>query len=75
MLSKKGAENLHVALFMRQVICIPMGTNCACFVAAFYLYTYESDFINQLVDATQHWDPGRRVVAASWLCLHFSVHR
>jgi hypothetical protein len=33
----------------RQCIGIPMGTNCAVYLANFYLFTYEFDFINCLL--------------------------
>jgi hypothetical protein len=33
----------------RQCIGIPMGTNCAVYLANFYLFTYEFDFINRLL--------------------------
>ncbi len=33
----------------RQCIDIPMGTNCAVYLANFYLFTYEFDFIKHLL--------------------------
>ncbi len=33
----------------RQYISIPMGTNCAVYLADFYLFTYEFDFIKRLL--------------------------
>ncbi len=33
----------------RQCIGIPMGTNCVVYLANFYLFTYEFDFINCLL--------------------------
>jgi len=33
----------------RQCIGIPMGTNCAVYLANFYLFTYEFDFIKHLL--------------------------
>ena len=36
----------------RQVIGIPMGTNCATLLADLFLYSYESEFVDSLVVAT-----------------------
>ena len=33
----------------KQVIGIPMGTNCAVFLATFFLFTYELDYLNFLL--------------------------
>ena len=33
----------------RQVVGIPMGTNCAPLIADLFLYTFERDFIRNLV--------------------------
>jgi hypothetical protein len=35
----------------RQCFGIPMGTNCAVYLANFYLLTYEFDFINHLLNS------------------------
>jgi hypothetical protein len=37
----------------RQCIGIPMGTNCAVYLANFYLFTYEFDFINCLLKSNK----------------------
>jgi hypothetical protein len=37
----------------KQVIGIPMGTNCAVFLANFFLFTYELDFATRLIDSGQ----------------------
>ena len=37
----------------RQIVGIPMGTNCAPLVAAFFLFCYERDFITSLSDVKQ----------------------
>ena len=39
----------------RQIIGIPMGTNCAPLVADLFLFCYERDFLS-------HWYPGSGVV-------------
>ncbi len=31
----------------------PMGTNCAVYLANFYLFTYEFDFINRLLKSSK----------------------
>ena len=38
-------------LVLRQRIGIPMGTNCAVFVANLFCFSYEFEFIEQLVQA------------------------
>ena len=37
----------------RQIVCIPMGTNCAPFVEDLVLFCYERDFILSLSDNNQ----------------------
>ena len=37
----------------RQIVCIPMGTNCAPFVADLFLFYYGRDFILSLSDNNQ----------------------
>ena len=40
-------DNIYVRFgndVYRQVICIPMGTNCVTLVADFFLFSYERDF-------------------------------
>lgn len=43
---------LYISLgdsLFKQSIGIPMGTNCVVFLANFYLFTYEFDFIERLI--------------------------
>jgi hypothetical protein len=45
-------DNIYVSfggLHFRQVIGIPMGTNCAPLLADLFLYTYETDFLDRLI--------------------------
>ncbi|KAH7429047.1 hypothetical protein KP509_09G028400 [Ceratopteris richardii] len=45
-------ENLYISIgdtLFKQCIGIPMGTNCAVFLANFYLFTYEFEFMERLV--------------------------
>ena len=47
-------DNLYISLgdsLFKQSIGIPMGTNCAVFLANFYLFTYEFDFMERLIFA------------------------
>ena len=37
----------------RQIVCIPMGTNCAPLVADLFLFGYERDFMLSLSDNNQ----------------------
>ena len=39
--------------FYRQIVCIPMGTNCALLVAGLFLFCYERDFMLSLSDNNQ----------------------
>ena len=39
--------------FYRQIVGIPMGTNCAPLVADFFLFCYERDFMLSLSDNNQ----------------------
>ena len=50
----------------RQVVGIPVGTNCAQFLAKIFLYSYESEFLNNLIRS------GHRRLARSFnLCLRY----
>lgn len=45
-------DNLYITLgesLFKQSIGIPMGTNCAVFLANFYLFTYEFEFMERLI--------------------------
>ena len=45
-------NNLYISIgdsLFKQTIGIPMGTNCAVFLANFYLFTYEFDFMERLI--------------------------
>ncbi len=45
-------DNIYIrfgGLTFRQVIGIPMGTNCAPLLADLFLYSYESEFLDQLI--------------------------
>jgi hypothetical protein len=42
-------KDLSIMYVYRQCIGIPMGTNCAVYLANFYLFTYEFDFIKRLL--------------------------
>ena len=44
---------LDLALFYRQIVGIPMGTNCAPLVADLFLFCYERDFMTSLSDVKQ----------------------
>ena len=47
-------DNLFIIVgdsLFKQTIGIPMGTNCAVFLANLYLFTYEFDFMKRLVSA------------------------
>ena len=49
-------DNIYIrfgAKLYRQIIGIPMGTNCASLVADLFLFCYERDFITSLSDAKQ----------------------
>ena len=44
-------DNIYVTfggLHFRQVIGIPMGTNCAPLLADLFLYSYETEFLDKL---------------------------
>ena len=54
------SENLMDNIFIRfgsklyrQIVCIPMGTNCAPLVADLVLFCYERDFMLSLSDNNQ----------------------
>ena len=40
-------------MLYRQIVCIPMGTNCAPLVADLFLFCYERDFMTSLSDVKQ----------------------
>ena len=45
-------DNLYITVgdsLFQQIIGIPMGTNCAVFLANFYLFTYEFEFMQRLI--------------------------
>ena len=44
---------LGLALSYRQIVGIPMGTNCAPFVADLFLFCYERDFMKDLSSDNQ----------------------
>ena len=49
-------DNLFIRLtseFYRQIVSIPMGTNCAPLVADLFLFCYERDFMLSLSDKNQ----------------------
>ena len=49
-------DNIYVTfggLHFRQVIGIPMGTNCAPLLADLFLYSYESEFLDKLIRANE----------------------
>jgi hypothetical protein len=50
-------DNIYLSFgddkILRQRIGIPMGTNCAVFVANPFCFAYEFDFLLQLVDANR----------------------
>ena len=41
-------KTLRTALVYRQIVGIPMGTNCAPLVADLFLFCYERDFMKKL---------------------------
>jgi hypothetical protein len=46
-------DNIFVSFggtLFQQVVGIPMGTNCAPLLADFFLYSYESEFLQKLVN-------------------------
>jgi hypothetical protein len=47
----------------RQTLGIPMGTNCAVFIANFFLYTYELDFVQRLAQIVSPTGPQPQVLA------------
>lgn len=59
----------------RQVLGIPMGTNCAVFVANYFLFTYELDFMRQLVAAASIPSAPSRVDEARRLLWAFRFTR
>ena len=49
-------DNIYIRFgtkFYRQIVCIPMGTNCAPLVADLFLFCYERDFMTSLSDVKQ----------------------
>ena len=49
-------DNIYVTfggLHFRQVIGIPMGTNCVPLLADLFLYSYESEFLDKLIRANE----------------------
>ena len=49
-------DNIYIRCetkFYRQIVVIPMGTNCAPLVADLFLYCYERDFMDSLNQANQ----------------------
>ena len=63
------ADNIFVKFggsLFRQVIGIPMGTNCALLLADLFLYSYESEFLDSLIKS------GHRRLARSFnLCYKY----
>ena len=64
----------------RQIVGIPMGTNCAPLVADLFLYCYERDFMDSLNHENQIYPPELQLIKAnisdteaSFLDLHHSV--
>ena len=51
----------------RQVIVIPMGTNCATLLADLFIYSYESEFVDNMIRS------GHRKLARSFNLL--PIHR
>ena len=45
-------DNIYIR-FGRQIVVIPMGTNCALLVADLFLFCYERDFMTSLPDIKQ----------------------
>ena len=49
-------DNIYIRFgtkLYRQIVGIPMGTNCAAFVADLFLFCYERDFMTSLSDVKQ----------------------
>ena len=49
-------DNIYIRFgtkLYRQIVGIPMGTNCAPFVAALFLFCYEGDYMTSLFDVKQ----------------------
>ena len=56
----------HVSRFFRQVIGIPVGTNCAPLLADLFLYSYENEFLDNMIRS------GHRRLARSFnLCYRY----
>ena len=61
-------DNIYVTfggLHFRQVIGIPMGTNCAPLLADLFLYSYESEFLDKLISK------GKRPLARKFNLTYF----
>ena len=52
----------------KQIVGIPMGTNCASFLADIFLYSYEAEFIQSLLST------GKKKISIS-VQLHIQIHR
>ena len=53
----------------QQIIGIPMGTNCAPFLADIFLYSYEAEFIHSLLST------GRKRLASQFNFTYIQIHR
>ena len=51
----------------RQVIGIPMGTNCAPLLADLFLYSYENEFLNSMIRSGH-----RRLAKSCHLCYRYT---
>ena len=56
------ASGIYNSLF-RQVIGIPMGTNCAPLLADLFLYSYENEFLDNMIRSGHRRLPGRLIYA------------
>ena len=75
-------DNIYIRFgtkLYRQIVGIPMGTNCAPLVADLFLYCYERDFMDSLNHDNQAdvRDLHRRAaysVCESWFLIHQDVY-
>ena len=59
-------ENIFVQFggrLFRQVIGIPMGTNCAPLLADLFFYSYENEFLDNMIRSATGDLPGRLIYA------------
>ena len=64
-------DNIYIQFgnkFYRQIVGIPMGTNCAPLVADLFLFCYERDFMTSLSDDNQaDWSRGQSEIYGLFL--------